>query len=289
MSHPSQVWFITGSASGLGRDITEAALAAGHKVVAAARTPAQLSDLVQRYPDRVLPVPLDVTDRPAIGRAVEQAIAAHGQIDVLVNNAGYGQMLPFEQMSEADYRAQIDTNFYGVVDVTRAVLPFMRARRSGHIINVSSVGGRIGMSGLSAYQAAKWAVGGFTEVLAMETAPLGIKVTALEPGGMRTNWAQRARGNAPDVMPDYEESVGKLMKMISGMAGTEHSDPARVAQVVLKLAVHPAPPMHLMLGEDALHYFGLIDQQRIAAAERWKHVTTSTGYSDLPIPELPAE
>jgi NAD(P)-dependent dehydrogenase (short-subunit alcohol dehydrogenase family) len=284
-----QIWFITGSANGLGRDIVEAALAAGHQVVAAARTPTQLADLVQRYPEQLLPVPLDVTDRPAIGRAVEQAIESFGRIDVLVNNAGYGQMLPFEQMDQADFRAQIDTNLYGVVDVTRAVLPFMRERRSGHIINVSSVGGRIGVPGMSAYQAAKWAVGGFTEVLAMETAPLGIKVTAIEPGGMRTNWAQRARGDAPAVMPDYEESVGAWMKQLVQIAGNEHSDPARVAQVVLKLAAHPAPPMHLMLGEDALHYFGMVEQQRVATAERWKHVSTSTGYSDQPVPELPAQ
>ncbi|KAF1048177.1 MAG: 3-oxoacyl-[acyl-carrier-protein] reductase [Herbaspirillum frisingense] len=284
-----QVWFITGSANGLGRDITKAALAAGHQVVAAARTPAQLADLAQRYPEQLLAVPLDVTDRPAIGRAVEQAIGSFGRIDVLVNNAGYGQMLPFEQMSESDFRAQIDTNLYGVVDVTRAVLPFMRERRSGHIINVSSVGGRIGVPGMSAYQAAKWAVGGFTEVLALEIAPLNIKVTAIEPGGMRTNWAQRARGDMPQVMAGYEESVGAWMKQLAQLAGSEHSDPARVAQVVLKLAAHPAPPMHLMLGEDALHYFGMIEQQRVAAAERWKHVTTATGYSDQPVPELPAQ
>ncbi|MBP0597157.1 SDR family NAD(P)-dependent oxidoreductase [Herbaspirillum sp. LeCh32-8] len=283
-----QVWFITGSANGLGRDITEAALAAGHQVVAAARTPAQLAELVQRYPGQLLPVALDVTDRPAIGRAVGEALQGFGRIDVLVNNAGYGQMLPFEQMDNADFRAQIDTNFYGVVDVTRAVLPTMRERRSGHIINVSSVGGRIGVPGMSAYQSAKWAVGGFTEVLAMETAPLGIKVTAIEPGGMRTNWAQRARGNAPQVMPDYEESVGAWMKQLAGVAGNEHSDPARVAQVVLKLAAHPAPPMHLMLGEDALHFYTMIEEQRVQAAERWRQVTTSTGYSELPVPELPA-
>ncbi|OWY30768.1 oxidoreductase [Herbaspirillum robiniae] len=285
----TQIWFITGSANGLGRDITEAALAAGHKVVAAARTPAQLDDLLRAHPEQLLPVQLDVTERPAVARAVRQAIAAFGRIDVLVNNAGYGQMLPFEQMDEADFRAQIDTNFYGVVDVTRAVLPFMRERRSGHIINVSSVGGRIGVPGMSAYQSAKWAVGGFTEVLAMETAPLGIKVTAIEPGGMRTNWAQRARGNAPEVMADYEESVGHWMKQLVQIAGAEHSDPARVAQVVLKLAGHAAPPMHLMLGEDALHYFNMVEEQRVATAERWKHVTTATGYSEQPVPELPAQ
>ncbi|WDZ98221.1 oxidoreductase [Herbaspirillum sp. WKF16] len=284
-----QVWFITGGANGLGRDITETALAAGHQVVAAARTPAQLDELAQRHPGRLLPVALDVTDRAAIGAAVAQAIDVFGRIDVLVNNAGYGQMLPFEQMEDSDFRAQIDTNLYGVVDVTRAVLPFMRERRSGHIINVSSVGGRIGVPGMSAYQAAKWAVGGFTEVLAMETAPLGIKVTAIEPGGMRTNWAQRARGDMPAVMPDYEESVGAWMKQLGQIAGQEHSDPARVAQVVLKLARHPAPPMHLMLGEDALHYFSMVEQQRVDTAERWKPVTVSTGYSEQPVPELPAQ
>lgn len=282
-----QTWLITGAANGLGRDITLAALAAGHKVAAGARNPAQLDDLLADYPGQLLPLALDVTDRQAIAAAVARTHGTFGAIDVLVNNAGYGHMLPFEQMSEDDFRAQIETNFFGVVDVTRAVLPGMRELKRGHIINISSVGGRVGAPGLAAYQSAKWAVGGFTEVLALETAPLGIKVSALEPGGMRTNWAHRARGHAIEIMPDYQASVGQWMKRLADYAGNEYGDPARVAQVVLKIADHSAPPAHLLLGEDALHFYNEVEQQRVAAAERWKSVTVSTGYSDQPVPDLP--
>jgi NAD(P)-dependent dehydrogenase (short-subunit alcohol dehydrogenase family) len=283
----SKVWLVTGSASGLGRDIAEAALAHGDSVVATARKPELLDELAQQYGDRILPLALDVTDASAARSAVEKSIEAFGRIDVLINNAGYGQMLPFEQMPAEDFSAQIDANFHGVVHLTRAVLPAMRAQRSGHIINVSSVGGRIGTPGMSAYQAAKWAVGGFTEVLAMETAPLGIKICAIEPGGMRTNWAVRARADMPQVMPDYQESVGKMADLIKDYAGNEAGDPRRVAQVVLGLAYHPQPPMHLLLGTDALHYFDMIDRQRIADAERWKAVTATTVFGDTPLAELP--
>ena len=207
-----KTWLITGSARGLGRSITEAALAAGHNVVATARDPGRLADLQGRYPDTLLSFALDVTDAAAAKAAVDFTVEAFGRLDVLVNNAGFGHIAPFEQTREADFRAQIDTNFYGVVNLTRAALPVMRHQRSGHIINVSSVGGRISMPGLSAYQAAKWAVGGFTEVLAKEAAPFGVKLVSLEPGGMRTDWGEIARGNAPALLPDYEPSVGAVLE-----------------------------------------------------------------------------
>jgi NAD(P)-dependent dehydrogenase (short-subunit alcohol dehydrogenase family) len=185
-----QVWFITGSSRGLGRALVDGVLAAGHRVVATARTPAQLDDLVARHGERVKPVALDVTDPAQAERAVKEAVAAFGRIDVLVNNAGYANTNAFEDLPLDDFRAQIDTNFYGVVYVTRAVLPVMRAQRSGRILLVSSIGGRRGGTpGLSAYQAAKFAVAGFGEVLINEIAPLGIQVTIVEPGGFATDWA----------------------------------------------------------------------------------------------------
>ncbi|MBW8807287.1 MAG: SDR family NAD(P)-dependent oxidoreductase, partial [Lysobacter sp.] len=178
----SKVWLVTGSNRGLGRDIAQAVLARGDRLFATARDPAQLADLVERYGERVRAFALDVVDAHAAHRAAREAVAAFGRIDVLVNNAGYGRMAPFEQTGEDEFRDQIETNLFGVVNLSRAVLPIMRAQRSGHIIQISSVGGRIGTPGLSAYQAAKWAVGGFSEVLAAETAGFGAKVCTLEPG-----------------------------------------------------------------------------------------------------------
>lgn len=283
----SKVWLVTGSSRGLGRDIAEAALAHGDRVVATARRPEQLDALVERYGDRVRAVALDVAD-PAAGRAaVQAAVDAFGRLDVLVNNAGYGHARPFEQTDEDDFRAQIETNFHGVVNMTRAALPLMRAQRSGHILQISSVGGRIGTPGLSAYQSAKWAVGGFTEVVAAEVAHLGIRLCSLEPGGMRTEWAAEANSTLGDLMPDYEASVGAFRARLKDVQGNEASDPARVAQVVVALAYHDQPPRHLLLGSDASHYFGMIDGERAQAAERWRDVTLSTGYDAGAMPALP--
>ena len=272
----SKIWLTTGSARGLGRHLAEAVLAAGHRLVATARQPEQLQDLVDRYGDRVRTAALDVTDAAAAQAAVQLAVSAFGRIDVLVNNAGFGYMAPFEQASEADFRAQIDTNFFGVVNLTRAALPVMRKQRAGHIFQISSVGGRMGTPGMSAYQAAKWAVGGFTEVLAKETAAFGVKVTAVEPGGMRTGWGEIARGAVPELLPDYEPSVGTVNRMLADYVGHEAGDPDKVAQVLLQLADHDAPPEHLLLGSDALHFFLQVDDARRAETERWRAVTVST-------------
>src|ERR1700730_12612100 len=184
----SKVWLITGSGNGLGRDIAEAALAAGHSVVAGARRPGELTQLVTPHGGRVKPVTLEVRDESAAKAAVQLAVDTFGRLDVLVNNAGYGRIAPFEQISAEDFQAVVDTCFYGVVYTTRAAIPVMHKQRSGHIFQVSSVGGRIAYGGNTPYHAAKWAVGGFSDALAMEVAPFGVKVCTLEPGGIRTNW-----------------------------------------------------------------------------------------------------
>jgi NAD(P)-dependent dehydrogenase (short-subunit alcohol dehydrogenase family) len=284
----SKVWLVTGSSRGLGRDIAEAVLAHGDRLVATARRPEQLADLVERYGEQVRAVALDVADAKAAPAAVQAAVDAFGRLDVLVNNAGYGHAMPFEQSDENGFRAQIETNFYGVVNLTRAALPVMRQQRSGHILQISSVGGRVGTPGLAAYQSAKWAVGGFTEVVAAEVAHLGIKLCALEPGGMRTGWMEEANSTLGELMPDYEASVGVFRQRIREYQGNEASDPARVAQVVLKLAYHEQPPRHLLLGADALHYFGQVEQERVAAAERWHEVSLSTGVDAGTMPDFPA-
>ncbi len=277
----SKVWLVTGSARGLGRHIVETALEAGERVLATARDPQRLDDLVARYGDRVKTAALDVADPAAARAAVQTAVDAFGRIDVLVNNAGFGHISPFEQSPEDDFRAQIDTNFYGVVNVTRAVLPVMRAQKSGHILHVSSVGGRIGNPGLAAYQSAKWAVGGFTEVLRQELAPIGIHMTALEPGGMATDWGTEAGSQIPPLLPDYEPSIGALLQLFAEHIGNERSDPARVAQVVLQLTRHDAPPAHLLLGSDALQFSNAADTARAAEGEHWRDVTLSTDFGSM--------
>ena len=185
----SKVWLVTGSASGLGRNITEAVLASGARLVATARDPRRLDDVVKEYGDQVRTALLDVADENAANLAVQAAVDAFGRLDVVVNNAGYGDIAPFEQLSSERFRAVVDTNFYGVVNVTRAALPIMRKQKSGCILQISSVGGRLGVPGSAPYHAAKWAVGGFTECLAQEVAPFGVRVCALEPGGMRRTGA----------------------------------------------------------------------------------------------------
>ncbi|MGW0179062.1 SDR family NAD(P)-dependent oxidoreductase [Nocardia sp. NPDC003345] len=183
----SRVFLVSGASRGLGRDIVSAALAAGHRVVAGVRSTSALADLAARHPDRLIVTELDVTSDEQAGAAVATAVRRFGRIDVLVNNAGYANMAPIEDVDFDDFTAQVDTDFYGVVRLTRAVLPHMRAARAGHIVQISSVGGRLVRAGLGAYQASKWAVTGFSGVLAQEVGPLGIKVTVLEPGGMRTD------------------------------------------------------------------------------------------------------
>lgn len=273
----SKTWIITGSARGLGRAILTAVLESGHNVLATARDVAQLADLKVCHGDRLQPFALDVTDEAGTVAAATTAIARFGQIDVLVNNAGYGHFEAFEQKSAANFRAEIETNLFGVVNMTRAVLPFMREQRSGHILNISSVGGRVGTPGVSAYQAAKWAVGGLTEVLRNEVAHLGIRVMALEPGGMRTDWAETAgHGAAAMVLPDYADTVGQMIARIRTYAGNEVGDPVRIAEIVLELAQRDDVPAHLVLGTDALASFDEVEAQRRDAHARWLEISRAT-------------
>lgn len=272
----SKVWLVTGSANGLGRNITEAVLAKGDRIVATARKPEQLADLVERYGDQIRVASLDVTDENAAKSAVHAALDSFGQLDVLVNNAGYGDVRPFEETSAEDFKKLVDTCFYGVVHLTRAALPIMRKQRSGHIIQISSVGGRFAVAGGTAYHAAKWAVGGFTEALAQETAPFGVKVCAVEPGSMRTNWGKRATENRPKFLPDYEPSVGEKNRLLESHWGQENSDPEKVAQVILQLAYTDDLPTHLLLGSDAIYINDQAEKERAADAERWYKTSVST-------------
>ena len=276
----SQVFFLTGSSRGLGRQIAEAVLAAGHPLVATARNPASLADLADRYGRQVLPVALDVTDPAAAQAAVTAGTEAFGRIDVVVNNAGYANLAAVEDISLGDFREQVDANLFGVVNVTKAALPGLRAQGGGHIIQVSSIGGRLATPGLSAYQAAKWAVGGFSEVLAREVGPLGIKVTVLEPGGMRTDWAGSSM-RVPPISEPYEPTVG-AMAAVHGEIGSDDAlgDPAKVAQVVLAVAGMAEPPLRLILGSEAYAYATAAARTRAESDAAWHDLTVSTDRDD---------
>lgn len=274
--HKSKVWLVTGSASGLGRHTVEAILASGDRLVATARDPRRLQDLVEKYGEQIRTAALDVVDESAAEAAVQLAVDAFGRLDVVVNNAGYGDTAPFEQVSSARFKALIDTNFFGVVNVTRAALPVMRRQKGGCILQISSVGGRLASPGNTGYHAAKWAVGGFTESLAQEVAPFGVRLCAIEPGGMRTNWGFRANQETPVLLPEYERSVGAFIKAVASVWGNENSDPAKVAQVILQLADAEKLPTHLLIGSDAVQFAAQAEATRASEAKHWHEVSIST-------------
>src|ERR1700716_1301256 len=276
----SKVWLITGSGNGLGRDIAEAALAAGDSVVAGARRIEELAPLVAQYGQRMKTITLEVRDETAAKAAVQLAVDSFGRLDVLVNNAGYGQIAPFEQISAEDFQAGVDTCLYGVIYTTRAAIPVMRKQKSGHIFQVSSVGGRIAYGGNTPYHAAKWAVGGFSDALAMEVAAFGVKVCTLEPGGIRTNWARRAGQNAPDLLPADEATVGSFLKILRGLEERAEGDPRIIADVILQLANSDEVPLRLILGVDAEKRVHQAEAARASEAEKWRHLTVSTVFED---------
>ncbi|MDE1007132.1 MAG: SDR family NAD(P)-dependent oxidoreductase [Paraburkholderia fungorum] len=275
----SKIWLVTGAARGLGRSIVEAALAAGDRVVATARNPERLADLEKAHGGNLRTFALDVTDADAARAAIDFTVRTFSGLDVLVNNAGFGQASPFEQISLEDFRAQIDVNFYGVVNLTHAALPVLRKQRSGYIINISSSAGRAAIPAMTAYTAAKWAVGGFTEALSMEVEALGIKVTAVEPGGLRTEWSSIASSDMPELLPEYQESVGNILDALKNNAGHEIGDPARAAKVVIDLAGRDEVPKHLLLGSDAVRWVSLTEGARQKSDTEWKAVSISTDLS----------
>ncbi|WP_433177975.1 oxidoreductase [Actinoallomurus sp. CA-150999] len=277
----SRTWLITGSSRGLGRALTVAALERGDTVVATARRPEQLADLVDRYGDRVRTFALDVTDAEAARAAVRFAVEALGRLDVVVNNAGYANSSAIEETTDEDFRAQVEANFFGVVNLTKAALPVLRVQRSGHFVQVSSVGGRVGGSpGAAAYQASKFAVEGFSEVLNNEVKPLGIKVTIVEPGAFRTDWAGSSMTLAP-VGPDYEQTVGAMNRRRAGLDRTSPGDPERAARAIADVIDLDEPPLRLLLGSDALAAAERSSRERAAEAARWADVSRSTDFLDV--------
>ena len=283
----AKVWLITGSGNGLGRDIAEAVLAAGDSVVAGARRTQELEPLVAQYGERVKPATLEVRDEAAAKAAVQLAVDTFGRLDVVVNNAGYSQCAPFEQQSAEDFKAVVDTCLYGVAYTTRAAIPVMRKQKSGYIFQVSSIGGRLAFAGNTAYHAAKWAVGGFSDALAMEVAPFGVKICTLEPGGIRTNFARRAGQDAPELLPDYEPSVGSMLRHLKSLEGRQEGDPRKIADLIVQLANHDEVPLRLILGVDAEKRVQQGEARRASEAEKWRHLTISTVFDNAEsIPEL---
>jgi NAD(P)-dependent dehydrogenase (short-subunit alcohol dehydrogenase family) len=274
----SRTWLITGSSRGLGRALTKAALDSGDRVLATARRPEQLDDLVKEYGDAIHAHALDVTDPEAARSAVRTATEVFGGLEVVANNAGYANSAPIEEIAEDDFRAQIETNLYGVVNVTRAALPLFRTQRGGHFLQFSSIGGRAGGTpGMGAYQTAKFAVEGFSEVLNNEVKPFGVKVTIIEPGAFRTDWGGSSMTLHP-VGGDYESTVGQINRYRAETDGTQPGDPAKAARAIVNIVALDNPPLRLLLGKDALELADKASRSRAEEAARWADLTTSTDH-----------
>lgn len=284
-----KTWLITGTSRGFGWELAQAVLDSGDALLATARRPDQLDELVRKHGDRVRTFALDVTDAAAAHAAVEVAVHEFGSLDVVVNNAGYGNSAPIEDFPDDDFRAEIETNLFGVVNVTKAALPVMRTQRSGHIIQFSSIGGRVGGTpGLGAYQTAKWGVEGFSEVLANEVKPLGIKVTIIEPGGFRTDWAGSSMRILP-VREDYDQTVGAMNRYRQSTAPSWPGDPARAARIIVDIARLDDPPLRLLLGASAVESAEKASRARAAEAEKWADVSRSADFgADAALVAAPA-
>jgi NAD(P)-dependent dehydrogenase (short-subunit alcohol dehydrogenase family) len=273
----ARTWLITGSSRGLGNALARAVIEAGDQLVATARAPDDLAELARAGGDRVVCVALDVADEAAAARAVTTSVERFGGLDVVVNNAGYGNVAPIEDTTIASFRQQIETNLFGTILVTKATIPLFRQQRRGHFIQVSSIGGRAGATGRAPYSAAKFGVEGFSEVLATEMAPFGVKVTIVEPGGFRTDFAgastQIAEGN-----PAYAETVGKTAAMQRAYDGKQPGDPDRAARAILDVVAAPAPPLRLVLGKDAYARAERTDESRLAELRAWRALSESTDF-----------
>ncbi len=274
------VWFITGCSTGFGRELAKLILERGWRAAVTARRPEQLDDLVAGHGDRALALQLDVTEHDQIVSAVQKAEAQLGRIDVLVNNAGYGYLAAIEEGEDDQIRAQFETNVFGLADLIRQVLPDMRKRRRGHIVNFSSIGGLVSFAATGYYHASKYAVEGLSESLAIEVAPLGIKVTVVEPGPFRTDWAGRSIIESKTAIDDYAETAGQRRKQTQERSGNQVGDPIRAAEAVIKAVEAEDPPLRLLLGAPALELaYGKLDKLK-ANFDSWKSVTLGADYPE---------
>jgi NAD(P)-dependent dehydrogenase (short-subunit alcohol dehydrogenase family) len=281
-------WFITGASRGLGRAIAEAALNAGDQVAATARNPQQLADLIDQYGDRVATAQLDVTDPGQATHALRNAHEQFGRLDVVVNNAGYANVSPIETTTDDDFRTQFETNFFGVLNVSKAAIPILREQGGGMIMQISSVGGRVGGSpGIASYQAAKFAVDGWSRVLAVETAPFGISVVVVEPSGFATDWAGSSM-TIHDISADYEQTVGLMNARIRQNPQGPAGDPVRAAEILVRVAHSPNPPTHLPLGVNAVEMSQDYSRRQLDEATSWEAVSRSADFGQPYPTDLPA-
>ncbi|MFN6534930.1 MAG: oxidoreductase [Nostoc sp. EkiNYC01] len=282
----TRVWFITGSSKGLGRALAETLLESGETVVLTARNPQLIEDLAASFPEHTLAVQLDVTKPEEIREAVKQAIAKFGRIDVLVNNAGYGILGAIEEVSNEEVRRQFETNFFGVLEVLRTVLPCMRQQGSGHIINISSVGGFVGYAGTGIYNGTKFAIEGISEALAQEVTPLGIKITIVEPGAFRTDFVTRSLVIADIEINDYESVIGEMRQgardiLDRKLEFQEPGDPKKAALAIIQAVDSDNPPLRLVLGEDAIYAINTKLELVKAELDAWKEVSVNTAFDEV--------
>jgi NAD(P)-dependent dehydrogenase (short-subunit alcohol dehydrogenase family) len=281
MSYASKpVWFITGCSTGFGRELARLVLERGWRAVVTARNPSQVADLVKGHDDTAIALKLDVTDARQISEAVNAAQDRFGQIDVLVNNAGYGYLAAVEEGEDSEVRALFEANFFGLAAMTRVVLPGMRARRSGCIVNISSIGGLASFPATGYYHATKYAVEGLSESLAQEVGPLGIKVVIVEPGPFRTNWAGPSIKQSATRIADYDATAGARRAQTGARSGKQRGDPVRAAEAIISAVQSPEPPLHLVLGKPALE----IARDKLAALKRdldaWEATTLAADYPE---------
>ncbi|HVJ25508.1 MAG TPA: oxidoreductase [Burkholderiales bacterium] len=273
-----RVWFVTGASSGFGRAVTIAALQNGDRVVGTARNPAAIRSLIEPHGDRALALQLDVTDAQAARKAVEQAAARFGRLDVVFNNAGYGHVGAVEELSDDELRRQLDVNLMGVINVTRAALPLMRKQRSGHLVQMASLNGVEPLPGGAYYTASKFGIKGFSEALAAEVAPLGIRVTIVEPGPFRTRFLSDRSAKWAKPMPDYADSVGKTRELLRKMDGSQPGDPERAAQAIVQAVQAKKPPLRLPLGRMAFEQIRKTLRAQIDELERWAGLGAATDF-----------
>ncbi|MET0505255.1 MAG: oxidoreductase [Luteibacter sp.] len=278
MSLPSRpVWFITGCSTGFGRELARLTAGRGWPTVVTARDVSRVADLAEGHPD-VLPLALDVTDDAQVAAAVRAATERFGRIDVLVNNAGYGYQASIEEAEDKEIRAQFEANVFGLFAMTRAVLPGMRERRAGHVINITSVAGLIGFPGSGYYAASKHAVEGFSDALAAEGAPIGIKVTCVEPGPFRTDWAGRSLKQTPSRLPEYADTVAARMNSTAGNSGKQAGDPVRAGEAMIRLTQLAEPPARIVLGQWGYDAVLKTMRERVASIERLRDESVGTDF-----------
>ena len=281
-ANTSPVWFISGCSTGFGRELAQLVLQQGLRAVVTARDAASVADIVQGHEDRALAVPLDVTQPGQIAAAVAAAQQRFGRIDVLVNNAGYGYLSTVEEGQDSEIRAQFDANVFGLFALTRAVLPLMRAQRSGHVINITSVAGLIGFPGSGYYSASKHAVEGWSDSLLAECSPLGVRVTCVEPGPFRTDWAGRSLRQTPSTLADYAESAAARMARTAQASGRQAGDPVRAAQAMIDITRLAEPPRHLVLGAFGVDMVTRKLQERLAQVQAWSATGIGTDFPKAP-------